>query len=194
MAGREPFKPLGDQARWKTVYAILQKTETGKVITWEKLGEALALDPVKDRGKIVIAVRRAAKEHEEKDKRAVDTVRGEGYMPVDATGSLTVARKQQVKSGKALVRGHSAAVNVNLNGVAPEVRKALEVMAAGLDAQLEFNRRIAGKQVRMAQDLEAIRESQQEDRERTADETEALKTRLARLERLLEGKAATAAE
>jgi hypothetical protein len=182
---REPFKPLGAQARWRTIYEILLKTPTGKVITWERLGEALALDPVKDRAAIVGAVRRAAKEHEVKDKRAVDTVRGEGYMPVDATGSLVVARKQQVKSGKALVRGHSAAVNVDLNGAAPEVRKALEVLAAGLDAQLEFNRRVAGKQVRMEHDLRAIRDSQQEDRERTDAESAELKARLERLEEML---------
>lgn len=182
---RAPFTPIGTQARWRTVYEILKKTDTGKVITWKRLGDALNLDPVKDRGKIIVAVKRAAKEHEVKDKRAVDTVRGEGYMPVDATGSLVVARKQQTKSGRALARGHSAAVNVNLNGVAPEVRKALEVMAAGLDAQLEFNRRVAGKQVRMQQDLEAIRETQQEDRQRTDAETEAMKARLARLEALV---------
>lgn len=182
---RQPFKPLGAQARWKTVYDLLRKTGTGKVITWQRLGEALALDPVKDRSAIVQAVRRAAKEHEVKDKRAVDTVRGEGYMPVDATGSLIVARKQQVKSGRALTRGHSAAVNVDLNGTSPEVRKALEILAGQFDAQLEFNRRVVGKQVRMEQDLAAIRDSQQEDRQRTADETEAMNARLARLEALL---------
>lgn len=183
---REPFKPIGTQARWRTIYDLLKKTPTGKVITWEKLGDALALDPVKDRAAIVGAVRRAAKEHEEKDRRALDTVRGEGYMPVDATGSLVVARKQQVRSGRALARGHHTATHVDLNGASPEVRKALEILAGQFDAQLEFNRRVAGKQLRMEQDLAAIRDSQQEDRERTDAETDALKQRLARLEALIE--------
>jgi len=182
---REPFKPLGDQARWRTVYEIFRKTDTGKLVTWKQLGDALALDPVKDRAKIIGAVKRAAKEHEVKDKRAIDNVRGDGYMPVDATGSLVVARKQQVKSGRALARGHSTAVNVDLNGTSPEVRKALEILAGQFDAQLEFNRRIAGKQLRMEEDLKAIRDSQQESQERTDAETEALKERLARLEALL---------
>ena len=68
------FQPLGEQARWKTVYEILQATPTDVVITYEELGDALTLDAEADRHAIQMAMRRAAAELESEDKRAVDPV------------------------------------------------------------------------------------------------------------------------
>jgi FKBP-type peptidyl-prolyl cis-trans isomerase 2 len=179
---RHPFEPIGAQARWKTVYEILVKTPTGDIITYEQLGEALGLNPEDDRNKIVQALRRAAKEHEEHDKRAVDVAPGQGYRPVDPTGSLTLARRQQKKAGRSLVRGHSKAVNVDLNGVDPEVRKALEMLGHAFTLQMDFNRRFEGKQARLEQTIREIADSAAEDRKRTAEEVAELRERLARLE------------
>lgn len=85
------------------------------------------------------------------------------------------ARWAPISAGRSSAGGFSA------------TRRSTPAARAGssLDAQLEFNRRIAGKQVRLEQDLKAIRESQQEDRQHSADETDALKERLARLEALI---------
>jgi hypothetical protein len=179
---RQPFEPIGTQARWKTVYEILVNTPTGDIITYEQLGEALGLDPDDDRNKIVQAMRRAAQEHEEHDKRAVDVVPGKGYRPVDPTGSLTLARRQQKKAGRSLVRGQSKAVNVDLNGVDPEVRKALELVGKAITMQLDFNRRFEGKQARLEEAIREIADTHAEDRKRTAEEVAELRERLARLE------------
>lgn len=182
MGEREPFKPLGEEARWKTVYAMLKTTKTGGIITYRQLGDALGLDPERDRVKIVQAVRRAGKEHQEKDKRSVEVVRGEGYRPVDASGSLALARGQQRKAGRTLARGHSAAVNVDLNGVEPTVRAALETLGKAFVMQMDFNRRFEGKQAEMEDALRSIADTQEQDRKRTDDELAELRERLARLE------------
>lgn len=182
MGDRKPFEPLGKQARWKTVYEILRKTGTGEVITYEALGEALGLDPVHERNAIVQAVRRAGKEHETEDKRALRVVPGVGYRPVDARGSLELARSQQKKSTRALSRGHSKAVNVDLNGVDPQVRAALETIGKAFVLQMDFNKRFETKQARLEETVREIADSQAEDRKRTDDELTELRERLARLE------------
>lgn len=179
---REPFKSIGAQARWRTVYEIVKATPTGDIITYERLGEALDLHPEHDRMAIQGAVHRAAKEHEQEDKRAVESVSGLGYRPVDPSGSLALARHQQRKSGRALTRGQSKAVNVDLNGVDPEVRKALELVGRAITMQLDFNRRFEGKQARLEQTIREIADSQEQDRKRTDEELAELRGRLARLE------------
>ena len=155
------------------------------VITYEQLADAIDLDPVDDRAVIRKEVHRAARHHEEQDKRAIEAVAGEGYRPVDPSGSLVLARKQQKKSGRALQRGHSKSVNVDLNGVDPQVRAALETIGKAFVLQMDFNRRFEGKQARMEQAIRDITETQaqaSEKQARTEREVTELRERLARLE------------
>lgn len=182
MTGRAPFEPIGAEARWKTVYELLKNTPTGEIITYAQLGEILGLDPDGDRAIIRSAIRRAAEEHEEHDKRAIDAVPSQGYRPVEPRASLELARKQGKKAGRSLARGRSKAVNVDLNGVDPEVRKALEVVAQAFSMQMDFNRRFEGKTARLEQTIRDIADSQEQDRKQTAEEVAELRARLARLE------------
>jgi len=182
MGERQPFEPVGAKARWKTVYELIRKTPTGTVITYQQLADALGLDAEKHRMAIRQAVIRAAKEHEEKDKRAIDVVRGEGYRPVEARTNIELARRHQKKAGRSLARGHSKAVNVDLNGVEPQVRAALETIGHAFVLQMDFNKRFEGKQARLEETVREIADSQAEDRKRTAEEVAELRARLARLE------------
>jgi hypothetical protein len=182
MAGK-PFEPVGDRARWRVIYDILRGAPAGTVITYEKLAGALALDPVKDRHAIQMSIRRASDELERKDKRAIDVERGQGYKVVPATANLGLARRHQRKAGRALARGYSKAVNVDLSGVDPEVRKALEITAQAFSLQMDMNRRFAAKQSEMEQAVADITTTQAADRQRTAEEVAALHARIERLER-----------
>lgn len=182
MTSRAPFEPIGPQARWKTVYALLKKTPTGTIITWKELADELGLDAVRHRMAIRGALSRAAKEHEVEDKRAIEVVRGEGYRPVDARVNIELARKHQRRAGRSLARGHSKAVNVDLNGVDPQVRAALETIGHAFVLQMDFNKRFEGKQARLEQTVRDIADSQEQDRKRTAEEVAELRERLARLE------------
>ena len=179
-----PFEPAGERARWRIIYEMLQATPVDAVVTYEELGEALDLDPDKDRHTIQMAMRRAAQEYEREDRHAVDAVPNEGYRIVRAGVHLELARRHQKKAGKSLQRGHSKAVNVDLSEVEdPEVRKALEVTAQAFSLQMDFNRRFAVRQERLESAVREITDAQAADRQRSADEVAKLKERIERLER-----------
>lgn len=172
------FTPIGDQSRWRSVYALLQQTETNGTVTYEQLGEALDLDPVKDRHAIQMAMRRAAKESEEVDKRSVDSVPNVGYRIVTPPENIGLARRQQRRSNRALARGYSKAVNVDLSKLDTETRRVVEVIARGFAVQMDFNRRVDVRQARLEEALQSVSRRV----ERTEEEHAELRARLERLE------------
>lgn len=173
-----PFQPQGEQARWRIIYERLCRVPTGDTVTYEQLGEALDLDPERDRHPIQMAVRRAAREHEEQDLRALEAVPNVGYRVVEAPEHLRLARQQQRRSHRALVRGHSKVVNVDISGLEPEARKAFEVVARAFAMQMDFNRRFDVRQRRLEDTVNSISERH----ERSEAEIAELRERLARLE------------
>ena len=139
-----PFTPIGEVSRWKTLYGVLQKTPVGGIAPYEELGAALGLDPVADRHTIQVAIRRAAQELEETDKRVVEPVTNVGYRVVEVTERLRLARQHQRKAVRALSRGKSKLVNITPTELAtlPEPAQKLIHNATVLMAeQLDFNRR-----------------------------------------------------
>jgi hypothetical protein len=131
-----------------------------------------------------MAMRRAALELEQVDKRAVDVVPNKGYRVVPANVNLQLARRHQKKAGKSLQRGHSKAVNVDLSDVDdPEVRKALVVMGQAFALQMDFNRRFAVRQSQLEKAVNEITGTQAEDRKRSDEEIARLRERIERLEK-----------
>lgn len=173
-----PFKPAGDRARWRMVYDVLCAASIGDLITYEQLGEATGLDPVTERQKIQMAVRRAADEYLDTDKRALDVVIDEGYRVANASGHLVLARRHQSRATKQLQRGHDKASKVDLSGVEPETRHALEVVAQAFALQMDYNRRLDVRQQRLEDALTDVTERS----ERTEAEVAELRARLERLE------------
>lgn len=173
-----PFEPAGDTARWRVLYDLLAERTIGDILTYDAMAAALDLDPLKDRHTIQVAMRRAAKELERENKHAVEAVKNTGYRIVEPEEHLRLARQQQRKSSRALVRGHSKVVNVDLSGVDPEVRNAFQVVASAFAMQMEFNRRTDIRQKRLEESLDAVREKST----RTDEEVAELRARLERLE------------
>lgn len=173
-----PFEPLGDRARWRLIYDLLVKAETGEVITYQQLAEELGLDADADRHAIQMAVRRAAREHEEVDKRALDVLPNTGYVIVPAPEHLRLARGHQRRANRALARGHSKVVHVDLSGLEPETRHAFEIVARAFAMQMDFNKRFDVRQAKLEGAVNAMSQRAQ----RTDEEISELKARLARLE------------
>lgn len=173
-----PFTPKGDRARWRIIYDLLAALGVDDVVTYETLGEALELDPELDRHVIQMAMRRAAKELEVENKQALDVVPNVGYRIVDAPEHLALAKRQQRRAGKALARGHSKVVNVDLSGVEPSVRSAFQVVAQAFSMQMEMNRRLDTRQSK----LEAVVGQIAGRSERSEAEVAELRARLERLE------------
>jgi len=137
----------------------LKLTNDDGVLTYKEMGEALGLDPVEDRGAIVSAVRRAAKEHEEVDKRAITVVPNRGYRIAAPREHLDLARRQQKRSSKALVRGQSKVVNVDMSKLDPEARRAFEVVAQGFAQLMDFNRRFERRQQEHTEVIQSLVET-----------------------------------
>lgn len=175
-----PFQPVGDRARWRIVYDLLKTVPTGSMLGYDHIAGALDLDPETDRHVLQMAVRRAAKEHEQADQRAIEAVPNQGYRVVQAPEHLRLARQQQRRSSKALERGQSKVVHVDLTGLEPETRRAFEVVARAFALQMDMNRRLDVRQSKLEEAVNGM--SARTDR--TEQELADLKARLARLEGL----------
>jgi hypothetical protein len=173
------FEPIGDRARWRIVYDLLQKLDVGGILEYTTIGDALNLDPDTDRHAIQMAVRRAAKEHEEQDSRALNVVPNIGYRVVEAPEHLQLAQRHQKKSRRSLQRAQSKVVHVDLTGVDAEVRKAFEVTATALSMMADYTRRLDIRQ----RNLEKIVRTSQDRQDRSEEEIAQLRERLERLER-----------
>jgi len=173
-----PFIPKGEQARWRIIYGLLTPLKVDDVLTYAQIGQALELDPVSDRHAIQMSMRRAAKELEVENKHALDVVPNVGYRIVPAPEHLDLARRQQRRAGKALARGHSKVVNVDLADVEPAVRSAFQVVAQAFAMQMDMNRRLAGRQDKLEATVEEIAGRS----ERSEAELAELRARLDRLE------------
>lgn len=174
-----PFRPSGERARWRILYELLLGLEVEDVIEYETMGDAINLDPDKQRHQIQMAVQRAGREYLEVDKRALEVIPNVGYRIVRAPEHLRLADKHQRKAGRSLQRGHSTVVNVDFNLIDGETRRAFEVVGRAFAMQMDFNRRMAYRQ---GQTEKALRDVTNRT-ERTDAELADLRARLERLER-----------
>lgn len=173
-----PFEPKGETARWRLLYQLLSSTPIDGILYYEDMGDVLNLDPEEDRHTIQVAMRRAASELEKVEKHAVEAVKNVGYRVVEPEEHLRLARQQQRRSSKALVRGHSKVINVDLSNVDPEVRQAFQVVASAFAMQMDFNRRTDIRQKKLEDALDGVRELST----KTDEEVSELRARLERLE------------
>lgn len=176
------FEPVGEQARWRTLYYLIRDVAVGDLLSYEEMATALDLDPLKDRNIIQLAMRRAGRELETTNKRAVDAVPNQGYRVVEPEEHALLARRHQRKSNRSLVRGHSKVVNVDFNQMDPEARKAIELMASAFASQMDFNRRMDVRQANLEKAVEAVTRQTEAQANRTDEELAALHDRLRRVE------------
>lgn len=173
-----PFEAIGQEARWRTIYSLLQALAVGNVLTYEQMAEALNLHPEDDRQTIRAALYRAAREYQQVDKHALEVVPNVGYRVVEAVEHLKLAQRRQRRAGKQLASGREHVVNVDFNGMDPEVRKAFELTAGAISMVIDMNRRFDVRQKR----LEKVMADTGQRTERNEAEISELKERLARLE------------
>jgi len=173
-----PFDPVGDRARWRVIYDMLVKVPTGGILTYEAMGKELGLDPDSDRHTIQMAVRRAAREHEVCDSRALDSVPNTGYKVVHAPEHLDLARRHQRKAGRSLERGRSKVEHVDLADLDDATQHAFRIVAQAFALQADFNRRLDIRQKKLERQVQSAMSVQQH----TADELTELRARLERLE------------
>ncbi len=175
-----PFEPVRERPRWEYLYETLRGAEKDQVFTYAEL--IAVLDDGADKAAVQSAVRRAARELAKVDNRAVDAVRGVGYRVVRPEEHVTLAKRQQRKSGRALQRSHDAVTYVDLAELEPQVRNAVEVMAVAISMQQQFMRNLDIRQNRIEQIVASHVEKTDEQAAQTNIQVAELERRLAELE------------
>jgi DNA-binding GntR family transcriptional regulator len=174
-----PFEPLGEQARWRILYAELLKLEPGQMISYADMAACLGMADPEDRHLVQMATRRAGQELEKTEKHAIQAVRGQGYMVVKAEQHFELARIHQAKSVRSVKRAKSKTDNVDFNDLSPDLVALAQATSNALSLQLEYIRRLDVRQTKLAESLNQVATKQ----ERTDEELAELRNRLAALER-----------
>lgn len=105
VAGVRPtFAPVGEKARWRIVYDLLQRKDYDQVLTFEAMAEALNLSAhgQAHRSLIIQAVQRAGRELSVRNSRSIENVRGVGYRVVEPEEHVRLAGKGQQKAHRTL--------------------------------------------------------------------------------------------
>jgi len=125
-----------------------------------------------------MAVRRAAREHEVMDNRALDAVPNEGYRVVEAAAHMELAQRHQRKGQRSTLRALSKVEHVDLTGLDVAARRAFEVVAIAFKLQADINRKLDIRQKTLERQVSAAMSAQ----DRTSDEVADLRARLEKLE------------
>jgi hypothetical protein len=165
--------------RARTIYdTLMADVGVGELISYEAAGQALGLDPVADRTIIQQAARQAGKWLLEEQQRAIDVVPGVGYRVVQASEHLTLARRHQRKSQRALRRGRASLDHVRRDELDAFQLRLVDSAVVQTQLQLEMYTRFKRDQKRLEKGLEV-----QADRsDRTEAQVKVLHDRIARLE------------
>jgi hypothetical protein len=138
------------------VYDLLRDTKTREILSYEKMAQALGLDPVRDRQILRSAMHRAAREHEAVDKRAVEAITNEGYRVVEPEAHLDLAHRHQIRARGQLDRGRSKVENVDLNQLDPPMRTLFLNVVEAFAIQQDQIRRLDIKNQHLEEAIQSV--------------------------------------
>jgi hypothetical protein len=173
-----PFQPLGEQARWRTVYGLLVEKGVGDVLTYVEAGDLVGLHPLNDRSTLGAVIRKAARELLLINDRAVENVANVGYRVIEPRRHLVLASKHQRRARREITRGREVTEHVEWAALTADERSFQETALRAFTVQGEMIRRLDVRQRHLAGIMQAVVVRQQ----RTDGEVEQLRERLARLE------------
>jgi len=150
----EPFKPVGEKARWRYVVDWAHRRPAGATVTYGRLAQLMDAP----NRHIVQAAVRTALPHLERDyRRTLEVIPGVGYRVADAAGHLRQSRTQRKRATRALTRSLSKVTSVDLNKVKdPELRDEIRINARVLEDQLEAERRASQRMRRREERLRIL--------------------------------------
>jgi hypothetical protein len=159
------------------LYDLLAPLGVGDVLLYTDIADALGVSV--DDGQVwQSAIGRAKKQFVFEKKHAVRCVPGVGYRVLPPREHLSLAREQQSRARRAMVRGREVVENVDLSALSPEERAAFESQARAFREQADFVRRASSRQASSRRLLENLVRVQN----RSQAEQDDLRARLARLD------------
>ena len=173
------FKPVGERARWRVLYDLLQSMPAGDVLTYKDMADELGLDPDTDRQTMRSAMSRAAKEHQRVDKRSVEAVTNEGYRVVEPERHLDLAAQHQQRASSQLDKGRARVEHTDLNKLDPAMRNLFENVVHAFAMQQEQIQRLDIKNEHLQRAISSVDQKA----ERTDADVAGIEERLRRLER-----------
>lgn len=131
---------------------LLKDMKRGDVVTYQDLGRALELHPLRDRTKIQSAVRQANKPLLKLHQRGVQAVENHGYRVLAAREHVVVANGHQSKADKAMVRALDFFNGTNLADLTESERK-LHQGQAMLAQALYASHKSLDRRIRRIEDI-----------------------------------------
>lgn len=121
---RKPFEPIGDQARWKMLYDLVQAKAVGDEITYKEAEQILDCDREAVLGAMYYARRRL----EADGQRSVRTVARFGWIVMTAAQEIDEAEKRRRKAGNRVRDGLriTSSVNGRRDELSPFERERLD--------------------------------------------------------------------
>jgi hypothetical protein len=126
---RYPFEPLGAKSRKQMVIDLFSDKGPDAVVTYDQLGEALDLHPVRQRNVIRTVVHTASGALTVEHRKVLASVRNVGYRVIRPEEHVQHAAKLQRKAGKQVVVAREQVDAVDLESLSEEGRRI--AMAAG---------------------------------------------------------------
>ncbi len=157
----EPFKPIGEVARWVPVYENLRDLEPGEVVTYAQLSELAGIDIRQDRSPFV----RACTELLNKHGRTLINVQEVGYRVLRASEHGDVAKYQTKKASRRMRAAIALLEKADRNHLTPQQGAAYDARAQALQAAQDMTNRLAQHRADFRKDLLEAREESQRARE-----------------------------
>lgn len=164
------FAPVGEKARWRIVYDLLERKDFDQIITYEEMAEALQLSANRaaHRNLIHQALHRAAQQLSVIRNKSVENVRGVGYRIVLPEEHVRLAGNGQQKAHKTLKLAKRHLDHVDLSKMSDEGKVVLFAAARALSV---VDRNMKDMRIRQRQTAELVERVEQAGRE-TAERVE----------------------
>lgn len=180
------FEKKGEKSQKTLVLEAFESAQSGEVVSYEKLGEILKMNPSTQRTHIQSVVNATKKSLLDKQSKGLEAVPNEGYRIIAPNEHVSLAQKHQGKVSRSLKRAKNTVDRADFNKLT-EVEKNL-VLAAGraLGFQQEQIRKLDIRQQKLEQVLSAFIPAQQEVNAEVKSEIQKLNDRLAELNKKFE--------
>ena len=174
------FQTIGRKSRRQQVIDKIAPVPVGEVVKYEELEDMLNMDRLKMQAVVNAAKTGLQKEHQ-KSIVAVPTV---GYRVLLPEEHIQLAKRHQKKGRRQTRRSKSAVVNTDYAQLSEIDRVKYDIAVATLRALETFEHR-ADLRYASRERVESFINQQASKNERTDDEVQSVKQRLAKLESLL---------
>lgn len=137
-----PFTPKGEVAQWRILYRVFKESTVGETVPYDRLAEALDVDPKSERHRVQAAARKAAEKLLADDDRALEVVTDEGYRVVSASRQVLLAGKQVERAASSLDKGKELTTHIRMDELSVQERQIVHTMALGFAQVAEWARQI----------------------------------------------------